>query len=55
MIMIPEVVNEYIRQRFMNNNHAKYKHYCYEWMQNITDSQYRYFIEEMKRLNWKPI
>lgn len=43
-------VNEYLIYRFCSNNHNKYKHYCNEWIKNITETQLDYFILEKERL-----
>lgn len=44
-------MNEYLVQRFLNNNHPKYHKYYKVWIDNITEDQMKYFIEERKRLN----
>ena len=49
-----EISNEikgYLFQRFIRNNHNKYSHYYKEWIDNITEDQYNYFILEKQRLN----
>lgn len=43
-------IEEYIRYRFIRNNHSKYLKYFEEWYTNITKEQLQYFIEEKKRL-----
>lgn len=49
-----EIFNEmksYLFQRFIRNNHNKYAHYYKEWIDNITEDQYNYFILEKQRLS----
>lgn len=46
---------KYIVWRFMTNNHAKYKHYCMEWIKNITEEQISYFYDERERLTLRGI
>lgn len=41
---------EYLKERFLRNNHSKYHKYCNEWMINITPDQLRYFINERRRI-----
>lgn len=41
---------EYLRHRFLKNNHPKYHKYCDEWIANTTEEQCAYFHIEMKRL-----
>ena len=43
-------VSEYLRFRFMRNNHNKYIKYMQEWIDNITKDQLSYFIKEKERL-----
>lgn len=42
--------DEYIRQRFIKNNHPKYHKYMDEWIKGITLQQRRYFNIEKIRL-----
>ena len=49
-----EISNEmksYLFQRFIRNNHNKYTHYYKEWIDNITENQYIYFILKKQRLS----
>lgn len=48
---ILEEMKGYLFQRFIRNNHNKYTHYYKEWIDNITEDQYNYFILEKQRLN----
>jgi hypothetical protein len=43
-------IKRYLIWRFNMNNHPKYKKYCTEWIDNLTENQILYFIEERKRL-----
>lgn len=43
-------MNEYLVQRFLNNNHPKYYKYCNLWIDRLTKDQINYFIEERRRL-----
>lgn len=43
-------IDEYIVYRFMRHNHNKYKHYCQEWISNLTKDQIEYFKLEKERL-----
>lgn len=45
-----EDLYKYLVWRFNVNNHAKYKKYCLEWINGLTQEQMLYFIEERKRL-----
>ena len=44
-------MKSYLFQRFIRNNHNKYAHYYKEWIDNITEDQYNYFILEKQRLS----
>lgn len=44
-------IKEYLIQRFIRHNHNKYRKYCNEWIDNVTEDQINYFIEEKRRLN----
>lgn len=47
-----EVIYEYLRRRFYQNNHTKYHKYFEEWVSNLTESQIYYFeIERQNILN----
>ena len=41
---------EYLRYRFLKNNHRKYHKYCNLWVSNVTKEQCNYFNTEMHRL-----
>lgn len=43
-------MGDYLRERFLRNNHPKYHKYCDEWMCGVTADQLRYFIEERRRI-----
>lgn len=45
-----EVVYEYLRKRFYQSNHAKYRKYFEEWVINLTESQIYYFKIEMENI-----
>jgi len=45
-----EVIYEYLRRRFYQNNHAKYRKYFEEWVVNLTESQIYYFKVEMENI-----
>jgi hypothetical protein len=45
-----EVIYEYLRRRFYQNNHAKYRKYFKEWVINLTESQIYYFKIEMENI-----
>jgi hypothetical protein len=44
---------KYLVWRFMKNNHAKYRKYCTEWIDSLTNEQLHYFQEEKERLTLK--
>ena len=46
------IIREYLTQRFLKNNHAKYYKYCNDWIDNVTEEQLNYFIKEKARLNF---
>lgn len=49
---INETLFYYLRERFYKNNHAKYRKYFDEWINNVTESQLYYFeIERMNIIN----
>ena len=49
---INETLFSYLRERFYKNNHAKYRKYFDEWINNVTKSQLYYFeIERMNIIN----
>ena len=50
-MIISNEMKGYLFQRFIRNNHNKYTHYYQEWIDNITEDQYNYFILEKQRLN----
>lgn len=50
-----EDLKKYLIWRFNVNNHAKYRKYCLEWINNLTKNQILYFIEEKKRLIYKNV
>ncbi len=41
---------EYLRKRFYQNNHTKYRKYFEEWVKNVVDTQIMYFEKEKYRL-----
>ena len=45
-----EVIYEYLRRRFYQSNHAKYRKYFEEWVVNLTESQIHYFKIEMENI-----
>ena len=51
MVQLNNEMKSYLFQRFMRNNHNKYTHYYKDWMDNITEDQYNYFVLENQRLN----
>lgn len=41
---------EYLRKRFYQNNHVKYRKYFEEWVNNVSNIQLMYFEKEKYRL-----
>lgn len=50
-IEITKEMYAYLQQRFYRNNHAKYRKYFEEWVQNVTEEQLMYFEKEKFRLD----
>lgn len=46
-----EEMYTYLQQRFYRNNHAKYRKYFEEWVQNVTETQLMYFEKEKYHLD----
>ena len=44
------IIQDYLKMRFLKNNHPKYHKYMNEWINNITDIQLYYFKKEMNKL-----
>lgn len=49
--MMDKQLKEYLKARFLRNNHNKYAKYCEEWINGITEDQVLYFLQEQKRLD----
>lgn len=43
-------LKEYLTKRFLYNNHRKYHKYLDEWINNLTQEQIWYFIQEKDRI-----
>lgn len=45
---------EYLKNRFVKNNHHKYHNYCLDWIILLTDDQLKGFEKEMNNIknNW---
>lgn len=46
-------MKEYLIQRFLKNNHSKYRKYVMEWIDALTGDQIAYFVLEKQRLHDK--
>ena len=57
--MMTQELYEHLRQQFYWNNHAKYRKYFEEWVENLTPIQIEYFeiekenIEKSAKVNKK--
>ena len=52
-LMLTPWEHDYLRERFIRNNHPKYHKYCEEWVLGVTKTQLHYFVEEAHRTGWQ--
>jgi hypothetical protein len=45
-MIIKGVLFDYLRERFYQNNHSKYRKYFDEWVNNVTETQLFYYEKE---------